>query len=147
MDSAKLLKAPIDPDFQPESFSRILLDGPCSGLGSRPRFVEPMIMVDLTNAADYQRRLLDSAYGLLEYNGILVYSTCTINPQENEENVAYMLNKYPDMHLVQQSPTIGDHGLPGCGLDDQQCSLVQRFDPSSASDTIGFFIAKFQKFK
>ncbi|EFA83479.1 NOL1/NOP2/Sun family protein [Heterostelium album PN500] len=145
-DSAKLTKQPRDlPEFADESFDRILLDGPCSGLGSRPRFIEPSKLIDLTNATDIQRRLIDNAVPLLKRGGILVYSTCTINPEENEQNVAYLLAKHSNMRLIAQFPHVGDRGLQKCGLTPEQQHLVQRFDPSNKLSSIGFFIARFIK--
>ncbi|EGC30470.1 hypothetical protein DICPUDRAFT_41394 [Dictyostelium purpureum] len=150
-DSSKLLKEhQQDPSdkviFKEGSFDKILLDGPCSGLGSKPRFIETSKLIDLQNCSDFQKKLLDVAVGLLKEGGTLVYSTCTINPEENELNVAYVLNKYPNMKLVEQTPHISQIGLENCGLDDQQRKLVQRYDPSDANiGTIGFFISKFIK--
>ncbi|GAM27181.1 hypothetical protein SAMD00019534_103560 [Acytostelium subglobosum LB1] len=145
MDSAKLIKEPRDPAFANESFDRVLLDGPCSGLGSRPRFIELNTLLDLKNAVDIQRRLIDNAVPLLKPGGVLVYSTCTINPEENECNVAYLLSRHPQMELLPQYPHLGSGGLSNCGLTSEQCSLVQRVDPSDSLSTIGFFIAKFKK--
>ena len=84
----------------------------------------------------------------------------TINPLENEHIVAYALQEFP-LQLLPQTPYLGEvcdrvymnksniaqPGLPGCGLTEDQCKLVQRFDPSAALDTNGFFIAKFMKTK
>ncbi|KAF2077831.1 hypothetical protein CYY_000876 [Polysphondylium violaceum] len=155
-DSSKLLPQHVDINnpnnkdhlelFKEGSFDKILLDGPCSGLGARPRFREDCPIIDTTNTASFQRALLKNAIGLLKVGGLLVYSTCTINPCENEENVAFVLNNYPQMKLVSQVPHIGQHGLKGCGLSEPDRLLVQRFDPSDDSiGTIGFFIARFTK--
>jgi len=93
---------------------------------------------------------------LIRPGGFLVYSTCTINPGENEGNVRYVLDSYGDsVELVAQSPRLGGPGLSGTIangrggtqslLTEQEAGLVQRFDPSGEVDTIGFFIAKFKK--
>eukprot|EP01132_Coremiostelium_polycephalum_P001288 gene1288-1627_t len=134
--------------FALESFDSILLDGPCSGIGTRPRFQDSIMMIDLENSASFQKRLLVAAIDLLKVGGTLVYSTCTINPQENEENVAFVLNNYSHcMKLQVQHPHIGNIGLENCGLSDEDRSKVQRFDPSDSIGSIGFFIAKFIKLK
>ncbi|KAM9970730.1 hypothetical protein ACTFIR_002594 [Dictyostelium discoideum] len=152
-DSSKLTKEnqqdPLDKiRFQSNSFDKVLLDGPCSGLGSRPRLIESSRLVDLTNSSEFQKKLIDQAVSLLKPGGILVYSTCSINPEENELNVSYLLNNYPEMKLIPQIPHISQPGLPNCGLTEQQCKLVSRFDPSDSNiGTIGFFIAKFTKIK
>lgn len=71
---------------------------------------------------------------------------------ENEENVRYVLDRWPQMRLVQQPLLLGGPGLVGPGwLTAVEAQLVQRFDPvpgggsSQEEDTMGFFIAKFKK--
>jgi 16S rRNA C967 or C1407 C5-methylase (RsmB/RsmF family) len=71
---------------------------------------------------------------------------------ENEENVRYVLDRWPQMCLVQQPLLLGGPGLMGPDwLTAAEAQLVQRFDPvpgscsSGEEDTMGFFIAKFQK--
>lgn len=140
--------------FSPNSFDRVLLDAPCSALGLRPRLFAGEDTVDsLRSNAKYQRRMFDQAVQLVRPGGVIVYSTCTINPGENEALVRYALDKYEFLSLASQHPKIGGPGLTGsCQLSDGfveewlkpgEEDLVQRFDPSSDLDTIGFFIAKF----
>ncbi|XP_057955404.1 rRNA (cytosine-C(5))-methyltransferase NOP2C isoform X3 [Malania oleifera] len=140
--------------FSPNSFDRVLLDAPCSALGLRPRlFAGEETVVSLRNHANYQKRMFDQAIQLVRPGGVLVYSTCTINPGENEALVRYALDTYKFLSLASQHPRIGGPGLVGsCSFSDGyveewlkpgEDALVQRFDPSSTLDTIGFFIAKF----
>ncbi|XP_059452670.1 rRNA (cytosine-C(5))-methyltransferase NOP2C [Corylus avellana] len=140
--------------FSPNSFDRVLLDAPCSALGLRPRlFAGEETIQSLRSHAKYQRKMFDQAIQLARPGGVIVYSTCTINPGENEALVRYALDKYKFLSLVQQHPSIGGPGLVGhCEFSDGYIEewlrpgeekLVQRFDPSSPLDTIGFFIAKF----
>lgn len=141
--------------FMPNSFDRVLLDAPCSALGLRPRlFAGEETMESLQHHAKYQRRMFDQAIQLVRPGGIIVYSTCTINPGENEALVRYALDKHKFLSLAPQHPKLGGPGLIGhCELFDgkyreewltkSEAELVQRFDPSSSTDTIGFFIAKF----
>ena len=78
----------------------------------------------------------------------MVYSTCTISPLENERNVRYLLDRYPQFRLVPQTPHLGGPGLVGPGLlTSEEAALVQRFTPSTQDrvQTPGFFIAKFEK--
>ncbi|THU46519.1 hypothetical protein C4D60_Mb09t05800 [Musa balbisiana] len=141
--------------FMPNSFDRVLLDAPCSALGLRPRlFAGEETMESLRNHGKYQRRMFDQAVRLVRPGGVIVYSTCTINPGENEALVRYALDKYKFLSLASQHPKIGGPGIVGrCDLfggkyveewlTESESELVQRFDPSSSLDTIGFFIAKF----
>ncbi|GLT94048.1 hypothetical protein SLE2022_118110 [Rubroshorea leprosula] len=140
--------------FLPNSFDRILLDAPCSALGLRPRlFAREETIESLRNHGNYQRRMFDQAVQLVRAGGVIVYSTCTINPGENEALVRYALDTYSFLSLAPQHPRIGGPGLVGCcelpdgyieeWLRPGEEELVQRFDPSSLLDTIGFFIAKF----
>ncbi|XP_048856950.1 tRNA (cytosine(72)-C(5))-methyltransferase NSUN6 isoform X2 [Brienomyrus brachyistius] len=152
------------PPFPPESFDRVLLDAPCSGLGQRPNMASSLSLREVTSYQPLQRKLFHAAVQLLRRGGTLVYSTCTITLAENEEQVAWALSTFPKLTLQPQTPHIGGEGMLGAGLSRDQRRLVQRFsprhDPSDSdlverdpnsilqqanADTIGFFIAKFQK--
>ncbi|XP_020590413.1 putative methyltransferase NSUN6 isoform X2 [Phalaenopsis equestris] len=140
--------------FLPNSFDRVLLDAPCSALGLRPRlFAADETIESLQTHAKYQRRMFDQAVQLVRSGGVIVYSTCTINPGENEALVRYALDTYKFLSLAPQNPRVGGSGLVGkcelgekyveTWLTEREAELVQRFDPSAPLDTIGFFIAKF----
>ena len=158
MEDSENAQELVKPPFPPCSFDRILLDGPCSALGQRPRHSFKKSRQELESFPVYQRKLLNAAVKLLKPGGTLVYSTCTITSEENERQVAWVLEKFPCLQLVKQNFHIGGFGLPFCGLTEEQRLLVQRFDPLDIDrgdyyedkhpadcDTIGFFIAKFYK--
>ncbi|XP_022898571.1 putative methyltransferase NSUN6 isoform X2 [Olea europaea var. sylvestris] len=89
--------------FPPNSFDRVLLDAPCSALGLRPRlFAGEETMESLRTHAKYQRRMFDQAVQLVRPGGVIVYSTCTINPGENEALVRYALDTYKFLSLASQ---------------------------------------------
>lgn len=103
---------------------------------------------ELRGTAQYQRRILAAGVAALRPGGTLVFSTCTISPLENEGNVRWLLDSFPQLRLVPALPRIGGPGLEGPGLLTQaEAVCVQRFDPGAAGslDTIGFFISKFRK--
>ncbi|XP_026217791.1 tRNA (cytosine(72)-C(5))-methyltransferase NSUN6 isoform X2 [Anabas testudineus] len=148
------------PPFPPESFDRVLLDAPCSGLGQRPNMANTWSLKEICSYQPLQRKLFHAAVRLLKRGGVLVYSTCTVTLAENEEQVAWALDTFPCLRLQPQEPHIGAEGMLGAGLSPEQLRLLQRFRPElswdetemtaplpcrASRDTIGFFIAKFLK--
>eukprot|EP01065_Artemidia_motanka_P036871 TRINITY_DN44927_c0_g1_i1.p1 TRINITY_DN44927_c0_g1~~TRINITY_DN44927_c0_g1_i1.p1 ORF type:complete len:471 (+),score=142.43 TRINITY_DN44927_c0_g1_i1:48-1415(+) len=138
--------------FGAASFDRVLLDPPCSGLGLRPRLRHEATAPQLREFADYQKRLISTAHALLRPGGVLVYSTCTVSPWENEANVAWALGKFPDLTLAQAEcdaerryRALGGTGLPGHGLADDALQHVVRFTPTWDSADTGFFVAVLRK--
>ncbi|WP_330983591.1 MULTISPECIES: 16S rRNA (cytosine(1407)-C(5))-methyltransferase RsmF [Enterobacterales] len=82
----------------PEAFDAILLDAPCSGEGVVRKDPDALKnwSVESNNAiAGTQRELLESAFHALKPGGTLVYSTCTLNREENEDVLAWLLAEYP----------------------------------------------------
>ena len=147
MDASSQLKT--IKQFPPESFDRILLDPPCSALGLRPKLFVPHTTVkELKQNAVYQSKFIHPAVNLLKPGGFLTYSTCTINTEENEQMVQYILDNYPSMKLIPIQANIGLPGRRGFGLSDCERGKVRRFEPhvmDNNDDTIGFFLALFQK--
>ncbi|KAL6097708.1 nsun6 [Pungitius sinensis] len=148
------------PPFPPESFDRVLLDAPCSGLGQRPNMSCTWSLKEICSYQPLQRKLFQAAVRLLKKGGVLVYSTCTVTLSENEEQIAWALETFPCLTLQAQEPHIGAEGMLGAGLSPEQLRLLQRFSPEltwdrtgtaaplpcgADGDTIGFFIAKFLK--
>ena len=85
------------------SFDRILLDAPCSGLGvirRKPELKWYKEEVDITAVAALQKELLTAVHGLLKPGGVLVYSTCTTEPEENEQQIAAFLADNPEFDLL-----------------------------------------------
>ena len=80
------------------SFDRILLDAPCSGLGTLARHADArwrMTPEAIEELVLLQRRLLNALAPLLRPGGVLVYATCTVHPAENEERIAVFLAEHP----------------------------------------------------
>uniref|UniRef100_A0A7S0ZAX3 SAM-dependent MTase RsmB/NOP-type domain-containing protein n=1 Tax=Timspurckia oligopyrenoides TaxID=708627 RepID=A0A7S0ZAX3_9RHOD len=136
--------------LQRESFDRILVDASCSALGMRPRLRHSDVTREqLESYPKHQMNILRAAVMLLKVNGILTYSTCTLNPNENEGNVFRALSAFPLQLEAPDDPKfmIGSHGRLDMGLSEQQACLVQRFDlshPDSNSNP-AFFCARFRK--
>ena len=110
---------------------RILVDAPCSGLGILAK--KPDIRYKTLDKARHdellatQSAILDTAAALLKAGGRLVYSTCTIDPAENQQQVAAFLARHPEFKVVTPGVafpagmTVGEHGalsVPTCtGMD------------------------------
>ncbi|WP_342600648.1 16S rRNA (cytosine(967)-C(5))-methyltransferase RsmB [Psychrobacillus sp. FSL H8-0483] len=135
MDGRKASEA-----YPEQSFDRILVDAPCSGLGVMKR--KPDIKYtknekDFATLKPIQMNLLDEAYKLLKPNGLLVYSTCTVDREENEGTSQLFLESHPDMHL-QHFPDVVKNIK-----EQEQEGMLQLFPHDLRSD--GFFVAVFQK--
>lgn len=84
-------------------YDKILLDGPCSGLGVLKR--KPEIKYrdfDFKGLIKLQREMLSQVNQHLNVGGTLVYSTCTLNKHENEENIQWFLKAFPQFKLIQE---------------------------------------------
>ncbi|UCE09424.1 MAG: RsmB/NOP family class I SAM-dependent RNA methyltransferase [Candidatus Thorarchaeota archaeon] len=128
---------------------RILLDAPCSGEGLIP--LDPArkrskTMADIRYCATRQDELLDSVIKTLAPGGVLVYSTCSIAPEENEYVIDSILGKHPEMKIIQIDQEFGVPGYTqpyGVSLD-VSLSQSRRFLPH-IHGLEGFFICKMRK--
>ncbi len=95
------------------SFDRVLLDAPCTGEGLMPlpRGRRARTQEEVERAARLQAELLESALRSLEEGGELVYSTCSINFEENELVVASVLESLEGFSVVDTGLDFGDPGL------------------------------------
>ena len=83
-------------------FDKIIIDAPCSGEGmfkKEPAAVESWSVEHVLSCAVRQQRIIDSAMLMLRQGGSIVYSTCTFSKEENDDNVKYIVDKYPYMHV------------------------------------------------
>ncbi|MBE7010591.1 MAG: 16S rRNA (cytosine(967)-C(5))-methyltransferase RsmB [Ruminococcaceae bacterium] len=84
-------------------FDKILVDAPCSGLGvirRRPDIKYKENLTDFAGLVTTQKAILENCASLLAKDGELVYSTCTVNPMENEGVVQSFLESHPEFSLV-----------------------------------------------
>ncbi len=98
-----------------EPFDGVILDAPCTGEGlfrRRPAAVRDWSPAAVAGSARRQAQLLDDAAALLRPGGVLVYSTCTFNREENEDRVAAFLDDHPEWTL---DPIEADATSPGIG--------------------------------
>ncbi len=84
-------------------FDKILVDAPCSGEGmfrKQSKITENWEQYGTSYYAALQRQILPDAVKMLAEGGRLLYSTCTFSPEEDEESVAWLLDKFPGLKLV-----------------------------------------------
>lgn len=119
---------------------KILCDVPCSGLGILSRKPEIRYKDDLIteNLPDLQYKILCQSAQYLANGGRLVYSTCTLNPAENNENARRFLEEHPDFYGV--SLKLPDSISRAFEENDYELTLM----PHTAG-TDGFYIAVFGK--
>lgn len=89
--------------YPEQSFDAVLLDAPCSGLGTlrhKPEIKITTTPNDLDSIVQLQKQLLNTVDKMIKKGGILVYSTCTLNKKENEKQVEGFLKNHPDFTLV-----------------------------------------------
>jgi 16S rRNA (cytosine967-C5)-methyltransferase len=100
-------------EWKAEPFDAVLLDAPCSSTGTirrHPDVVWRKSADDIVKLSAFQRRLLDRAVALVKPGGTLVYCTCSLEPEENEELVADLLTREP---RLRRAP-IGSADVFGC---------------------------------
>ncbi len=132
-------------------FDKILVDAPCSGTGTIRKSLKTIRIWNasmITKLAKQQKELIERAFENLKLGGEMVYSTCSVEPEEDEGVVSYLLNKYTDAKIV-------DVKLPGLKTSpavlefngekyNSQVKSTLRIWPQD-NDTEGFFIAKIKK--
>lgn len=118
----------------------ILTDVPCSGLGILAK--KPDIRYKALDEARYaqllatQAAILDAAAGLLKPGGRLVYSTCTIHPAENQQQIQAFLQRHPEFTLASPSPAM-PQGM--------RCTPYGMLSIPTETGMDGFFICAMQK--
>ncbi|WP_252230354.1 16S rRNA (cytosine(967)-C(5))-methyltransferase RsmB [Clostridium sp. ZBS15] len=81
---------------------RVLIDVPCSGLGiirKKPEIKWNKTRENLREIIPVQREIMNNAWEYLKNGGVMIYSTCTLNKEENEENIEWFLNTHKDCKL------------------------------------------------
>lgn len=89
-----------------ESFDYVVCDIPCSGLGVMSHKCDLKYNITYQAIEDIiklQREILVASYPLIKKGGYLTVSTCTINKSENEEQIEYLLKKFPDLQVEYQN--------------------------------------------
>ncbi|MBI5228063.1 RsmB/NOP family class I SAM-dependent RNA methyltransferase [Candidatus Micrarchaeota archaeon] len=127
-------------------FSKVLLDAPCTALGSGEGASKRWEIEHSARISGLQKRMLFNAYDALKPGGQLVYSTCTYAKEENEEVVLNLLENVPNAKLEVidskfADPIPHEQGLSDYGDEFKKC---YRIYPQHI-ESEGFFIAKIKK--
>ena len=129
----------VAPPFLVNSFDRVLLDAPCSGLGALRRRADARWRItskDVKELAVLQKRLLAASAPLVKPGGVLVYSVCTITAAESTD------------HGVPEGFDVvgrdGDSGLPALGDDWNDFGIGHRVLPHHA-DTDGMVLIRYRR--
>ena len=120
----------------------VLLDAPCSGWGvvrRKPDIRWRISEEEVGSLVRLQRQLLKNAYRCLAPGGRLVYSTCTINRAENEDNVLWVQANHPDLRLIQANEWLPKQVPPGYEHTQGLQLLPHQYG------TDGFFIAVLER--
>lgn len=128
-------------------FDKVLLDAPCSGnFCIEEDYFTTRTLQDIRGRSRVQKELLKAAYKCLRPGGVLVYSTCSLEPEEDELVVDWFLGRFKDMRLVPTGLRLGSSALTDVlGEElDESLHLAKRLWPSR-SGTQGFFVAKLVK--
>lgn len=128
---------------------KILLDAPCTGEGliiQDSRRKKSKSIHDIQKMAEIQKKLLVSGLNSLRDNGLLLYSTCSIAPEENEFVINEVLDKKSNIEIVQIEQ---NYGLPGYTKIfgktlSSKLKYSQRFFPH-IHNSIGFFLLLLRK--
>ncbi|KAK4248194.1 NOL1/NOP2/sun family-domain-containing protein [Corynascus novoguineensis] len=134
-------------------FDRVLLDAPCSGTGVIAK--DPSVKTnrdekDFMQLPHTQKQLLlaaiDSVNHASKTGGYVVYSTCSVAVEENEQVVAYALSRRPNVRLVETGLPFGKEGFTSYmgKAFHPSLKLTRRYYPH-LYNVDGFFVAKFQK--
>ena len=129
----------VDEEFADESFDKILVDAPCSGIGllrRKPEIRYSKRPEDSEQLHKIQLAILDAVAPKVKKGGIITYSTCTILHQENDGTVEAFLSSHPEFKLV-KTPTTRH-------VKDDRTTATLTILPSDFSSD-GFFISSMQR--
>lgn len=137
IETKRLDASRVHETFGPDTFDKILVDAPCSGIGlirRKPDIRYNKAAMDFDSLKSIQLQILDSVCQSLKIGGIMTYSTCTIIKKENQEVIQEFLLKHPNFEQVTLEHPKKDIMVDGCLLITPE-----------QYQTDGFFIGQFRR--
>lgn len=137
IETKRLDASRVHEEFGPDTFDKILVDAPCSGIGlirRKPDIRYNKVAMDFENLKTIQLQILDSVCQSLKIGGIITYSTCTIIAKENQEVIDEFLQTNPNFEQVLLEHPRADIMVDGCLLITPE-----------QYQTDGFFIGQFRR--
>jgi len=132
------------------AFDKVLLDAPCSGTGTIRKSIKTIKWWNpktIKSIAGTQKKMILNAFDSLKKNGVLVYSTCSLEPEENEGVVDYLLRNREDAEVmdikldIKRGTPVLEFGKEKYDFSIKKCLRLWPQD----NDTEGFFVAKIKK--
>ena len=129
---------------------RILVDAPCSGTGTIRKSLKTLRIWNpnaVKRLSGQQRQLIDTAFSILKPGGTMVYSTCSLEPEEDEGVIDFLLSKYDNAKLedvkldIKRSEAVLEFEGNNYNPEIKKCLRIWPQD----NDTEGFFVAKLRK--
>ena len=131
-------------------FDKILVDAPCSGTGTIRKSFKTLRIWNpdaIKRLCGQQKQLLETAFEILKDNGTLIYSTCSLEPEEDEGIVSSLLEKHKNAKLekikldIKRSKPILEFEKNKYSKEVEKCLRIWPQD----NDTTGFFVASIKK--
>jgi 16S rRNA (cytosine967-C5)-methyltransferase len=141
--SARLVAADVASWAPGATFDAVILDAPCTATGTirrHPDILRLKAAEDVPRMAHLQQRLLANAASLVRPHGLLIYATCSLEPEEGPEQIARFLAAHP---AFQRAPAPGD----GLGIPADSFTLKGdlRTLPFHAGGMDGFYVARLRR--
>ena len=137
--------------FKGFNFDKILVDAPCSGTGTIRKSLKTLRIWNpdmVKRLAGTQKQLIETAFNNLKKEGTLVYSTCSLEPEENEAVIDFLLDKYKNVRVEEIKINGLKRSSPVLEFENKKYNNkiknCLRIWPQD-NDTEGFFVAKIIK--
>jgi tRNA (cytosine49-C5)-methyltransferase len=136
--------------YNKPEFDRVLVDAPCSGTGTIRKSFKVLDMWSpglVKKFSHIQKNLIKTGFNALKSGGVMVYSTCTQEPEENEAIVTWLLENFKNAELmdielkIKRSPALTKWQNLKFHKDISKCLRIYPQD----NDSEGFFVAKIRK--